>query len=334
MPRLLTGSPTSFRTTPSSAVSAAVSTVAAGLGTIVAVSLIATTLVAQSPAFGAVTGGDSSNGTVSVGASDGGSTPGAPGVASEGGPGPSGTSPWTCNATSLVLNDEGGFAPGGPTPGGWYSVTCNNSVTGASTTQTEWFASQAAPAAPAVDARTVALQAENSLRLPSPTLHFNPGVSSVVNLPTWLWIDQSLWHAYSVTATVGTVSATAVATPVAVVWQMGDGGVVTCTGPGRAFDVSQPVRMQKTACAYSYRTSSLGQPSADGNPDAAAFLVRATVTWTVTWSATGAEGQGTLPTLETSAVAPLRVVEVESVDTGPAGPSRPSARAADRENRP
>ena len=299
--------------------STAVTVVAVWVGPIMALGLVVTNLVSQTPAFGAVTSGDSSNGTVTVGASDGGSTPGLPGTTVGGGAGSGRTGPWTCNATSLLLNDEGGFAPGGPTPGGWYSVTCDNSITGASTTQTEWFSNQVQTATPAVDPRTLALEAENSLRLPSPTLHFNPAASSVVNLPTWLWIDPSVWHSYSVTATVGTVSVTAVATPGAVVWRMGDGGGLTCTGPGRAFDVSRPARMQVTACDYTYRTSSLGQASADGNPDSAAYPVSATVTWTVAWSAAGAEGQGSLPSLTTSGFTPLRVVQVESVDTGRVG---------------
>jgi hypothetical protein len=149
-------------------------------------------------------------------------------------------------------------------------------------------------------------------------LHFNPSARSVVNLPTWLWIDPSVWHSYSVTASVGTVSATAVAMPTEVVWDMGDGGIVTCNGAGQAFDLHQLARTQATACDYTYRTSSLGQPYADGNPNAASYLVRATLIWSVTWNAQGASGQGTLPSVTTSTVIPVRVVEVESVDIGPA----------------
>jgi len=281
--------------------------------------IVVATVVTAPPAFGAATGSDNGDGTVTVGVSDGGSTNGEPGTQFGGGGGSGAASPWTCTSTSLLLNDEGGFAPGGPTPGGWYSVTCIDSVTGASTTQTEWITSQAPTTAPAVDPRAVALQAENSLRLPGPSLHFNPSAASVVNLPTWLWIDPSVWHTYAVTASVGTVSATAVATPEAVTWQMGDGHAVTCDGPGRAFDLSLPAQMQATSCHYTYRTSSLGQLSADGNADDAAYLVRATIVWTVSWSAVGAAGEGTLPSLTTSAATPVRVVQVESVDTGPSG---------------
>jgi hypothetical protein len=204
-------------------------------------------------------------------------------------------------------------------------VTCVDRSNGDSTTQTEWIAgpttpatpaTSAPPATPAINPRVVAQQAENSLRLPTPSLQFNPAASSVVNLPTWLWIDPSIWHQFSVTATAGTVSATAVATPESVTWQMGDGGVVVCTGPGQPFDLARPVQQQGTLCDYAYRTSSLGQSTPDGNPDAAAYLVRATVTWAVTWTAQGAPGQGALPSLATAGQAPVRVVQVESVNSG------------------
>jgi hypothetical protein len=288
-----------------------------------------------SPAFGAASGSDGPSGTVSVGVSDGGSVSGVTGGQSGGG-GVRGGTPsaqgatggggsWTCTYTSLVLNDEGGFAPGGPTPGGWYSVTCIESQTGASTTKTEWISTQAPPAAapaaatPAVDPRTVALEAEASLQLPPPSLHFNPSGTSVVNLPTWLWVGASIWHTYSVTASVGSVSATAVATPRSVNWTLGDGGVMACAGPGRPFDPLQPVAEQSTSCSYTYRTSSVGQPSPNGNPDDASFDVRAVVTWSVSWSAQGAPGQGVLPALTTDAAVPVRVEQVESIESGPYG---------------
>ena len=117
----------------------------------------------------------------------------------------------------------------------------------------------------------MALEAENSLRLPSPTGYFNPSGVSVVNLSTWFWIDAGLWHPYSVTATVGSVSATAVATPIAVTWSTGDGGVTTCDGPGIPFEPEQPLSQQSTYCSHTYTTSSSGQPSPDGNPNDGAF---------------------------------------------------------------
>ena len=281
-------------------------------------------------ASGSITGSDGPGATVTVGASDGGGSTGAspgpgaggPGSGSNGGTSGPGTNPWVCTYTELVLNDIGGFPPGGPTPGSWYTVTCANRITGANTTQTEWIADQSAAGPPAVDPRTLALQAENSLQLPAPTIHLDPSGASIVNLPTWLWIDASIWHPRSVSASAGSVSATAVATPVSVSWSMGDGGGLICDGPGAPFLPTQPVSGQSTGCAYTFAHTSAGQPSSDGNPNDGAFDVTATVTWSVSWTAQGAVGGGSLPTLFTSTSTPVRVEQVESIneaahETGP-----------------
>ncbi len=133
----------------------------------------------------------------------------------------------------------------------------------------------------------------------------------------------------SVTASVGTVSATAVATPEAVLWQMGDGGEVVCDGPGQPFTASLPAPVQHSDCAYTYRHTSLGQVSPDGDPNDAAFPVRAMVTWAVSWSAEGALGQGTLPSLVTEGAAAVRVVQVQSINsTGLNSILPPTARSA------
>ena len=207
-------------------------------------------------------------------------------------------------------------------------MTCNNTVTGASFNQTLWIAAQSAtpatpsgPPVPAVDPHALALQAERSLQLPAPVLGLDPSGTSVVNLATWLWIDPSLWHAYSVTASAGPVSATAVATPVSVHWTTGDGGVETCNGPGVPYDTEEPASGQTTSCDHVYLVTSAGRSSPDGDPDDAAFTVVATVSWSVQWSAEGAPGGGPLPSLSTSSSVPLRVEQIESLFTGgpPAG---------------
>lgn len=258
--------------------------------------------------------GDGGGRTITVGASRGGHGGGGPGGAvGGGGVGPA-QNPWLCVDTKLVLNDEGGFAVGGPTPGSWYSVTCINQVTGASTTATEWIPDQAVTTTPTVNPYVLALQAENSLRLPSPSIHFDPAGFSIVNLATWLWIGGGIWHTYAVTATVGTVSATAVATPESVTWVMGDGGVESCGGPGTPFDPTGPAD-QSTDCLHTYSTSSTGQPSPDGNPNDGAYPVVASVQWSVTWSAVGAQGGGALPPLSTSTSTSIRVEQVQSVNS-------------------
>jgi hypothetical protein len=287
---------------------------------LVVVGSVALAAAVHGTAYAGASGGDNGGGTVSVGATGGGSSPGSGGGGSGGSTGGSGggTSPWVCTYTEENLNGAG-IAPGGPTPGNWYSVACYNRSTGQDTLQMQWIPDQSTATGPTIDPYSVALQAENSIQLPRPTLRFNPSGSAVVNLATWLWIDAGIWHPYSVSASVGTVSATAVATPVSVTWTMGDGGSVSCHGPGTAYNLAEPSSLQAPSCWYTYAISSAGQPAPDGNPNDGAFEVTATVTWSVSWTAVGAAGGGALPTLFTSTTTPERVEQVESVNSSYVG---------------
>jgi hypothetical protein len=274
--------------------------------------LLAIITVHSKPAFADVTGGDNPGGTISVGVSGDSGSPGASGTSS--GSGSPGGAP-VCTYTLLLLNDLGSPPPPGAGPGSWYSVTCVDS-SGAMNTQTIWIPNASPPSGMLpVDPRAVALQAENSLVLPRPAINLNPPGASVVNLPTWLWVDAASWHTYSVSATVGSVTATATATPVSVVWSMGDGRSLTCQGPGVAYDLSVASTAQRTSCSYAYSVTSAGQPSIDGNPDDGAFTVTATEWWDVSWSAEGASGGGSLPSLSTASSSSVRVEQVESVNS-------------------
>jgi len=268
-------------------------------------------------------GAGAGGGTVGVEAGSGGGSGGSGGGGS-GGPstdgGNGGSSPWTCTYSILALNNQGGFPPGGPQPGAWYSVTCDDIATGAQVTQTVWITNSPA-AAPPVDPRVLALQAEDAMTLPAPVIHLDPSGSSVVGLATWLWVDPSVWHDYSVTATAGAVSATAVARPVGVTWSTGDGGSVTCGGPGVVYDLALPSAWQGTYCSHTYSRTSIGLPTPDGDPDHGQFAVAASIEWAVSWTAVGAAGGGPLPPLYTSSSTPLRVVQIESLNATTSGPS-------------
>ena len=298
----------------SSAVRAILMTGTAGLLAVASVLVDPTAgpAVADTGSAGAGSGG----GTVSVGVGTGTGSGGSGGGAPSGGGtgGGSGNSPWTCTYTYLTLNNQGGFPNGGPMPGAWYSVTCADMATGAQVTQTIWITTPPV-AVPQVDPRVLALQAENSIRLPAPVIHLDPAGSSVVGLATWMWVDPTMWRDYGVTATAGAVSATAVAHPVDVIWTTGDGGKVTCGGPGAAYDPALSSAWQGTYCSHTYARTSIGQPTPDGDPDHGQFGLVATVVWAVTWTAVGASGGGTLPTLTTSSTAPLRVAQIESLNT-------------------
>jgi hypothetical protein len=212
----------------------------------------------------------------------------------------------------------GAMGPGGSTPGQWYAMWCNGQEYIPSTGMF-WIPDSKAPVAKSgagpVDPLVLAEQAYRTILLPSPSIHTNPSPYTVVNLPTWLWVTSAAWHPLEATASAGAVTATAVATPSSVTWSMGDGSTVVCRGPGTAYDPNEPAVSQSTDCSYTYTQSSAGQPSSDGNPDDGAYQVSATITWSVTWKATGAPGGGELPALETASTAPLRVEQIESVGT-------------------
>ena len=281
-------------------------------------------IVARAGADGGSAGAGSGGGTVTVGAGSGsgsGGSAGSSGGSSSGGGSGGGGPAWQCTYTILTLNNEGGFPPGGPTPGAWYSVTCDDAASGAQVTQTVWITQGQAASVPQVDPRSLALQAEQSMRLPTPAIGLDPVGTSVVGLATWLWVDPSIWSVKSVTASAGSVSATAVARPVGVTWTTGDGTVVTCGGPGVVYVPTRPAAWQSTYCSHVYAASSLGQPSPDGDPDDGRYPVTATVEWDVSWSAVGAPGGGALPTLYTTSRTSLRVMQVESLNTALNGSS-------------
>ena len=222
-----------------------------------------------------------------------------------------------CTYVPLPASQAATFGPGGPTPGSWYFVKCPGRTLTIYSGALSWFpsASPAKAVSPAMAPSALALQASDSLTLPSPVISLNPSAFSIVNLSSWLWIDPQTWHSFRATATAGSVSATAIATPVSVSWSMGDGHTVICDGPGTPYDPAIPDAAQSTTCSYTFSESSAGQPSADGDSNDGAFNVTSTITWMVSWLATGAPGGGQLPPLHTSSTVPVRVEQVESVGT-------------------
>jgi hypothetical protein len=253
---------------------------------------------------------------VKVGVGSGASRPGRS-VHRGGGKKESAATPFDCTYTPLPADEAATFGAGGPSPGSWFFVKCPGRTLTIYSGALSWFPS-AAPAtasAPAVAPTALALQASDSLTLPSPVVNLNPSAFSVVNLSSWLWIDGQAWQSFRATATAGGVSATAIAVPVSVAWSMGDGHTVICDGPGTPYDPAISDTAQSTGCSYTYTESSAGQPSADDDPNDGAFSVTATITWTVSWTATGVSGGGQLPSLHTSSTLPVRVEQIESVGT-------------------
>jgi hypothetical protein len=156
-------------------------------------------------------------------------------------------------------------------------------------------------------AADLAYEASRELPLPYPHPAMSPaiGADQLVGLSTWLWLEPGSWATLDATAGVPGLSATATATPTRVRWDMGDGTVVTCDGPGVAYDPTRDDDAQSTDCKHTYQHVSAGQPSG-------AYTATVAVDWAITWSATNGQG-GTLPGTSRGTSFPVPVAERQAV---------------------
>jgi hypothetical protein len=157
----------------------------------------------------------------------------------------------------------------------------------------------------------LAAEARRYLLLPLPQPSLSPAGDQVVNLATWLWIDPTGWTQRTSTVAVPGESVTVFARPEAVIWSLGDGTVITCDGPGVAFDPTIPAAAQTPTCSHTFTRSSASRPGS-------AFEASVTVRWRASWTVTGAAGGGDLGVIERTAAFPIRVGEVQAINT-PAG---------------
>jgi hypothetical protein len=187
------------------------------------------------------------------------------------------------------------FQPAWP-PGSWYQGTC--SLTGAM---------HHPVLVPELSPAEVARLARNQLRLPAPAPAANPAGIQLVNLPTWLWLTSG-WETVTATASVPGVTITATAHPSAVTWEMGDGALVTCTGPGTPYRATNDPRSPSPDCGHTYRRSSAAQLGG-------AYPVQVVVHWSVRWA--GAGESGTFPEMTTTSSTSFRVAESQALNTLP-----------------
>jgi hypothetical protein len=158
-----------------------------------------------------------------------------------------------------------------------------------------------------VDVEALAAEALASVGISAPTINTSPAADRrlYVQVPTWFWLEGGWWQPYQATASTGRVQATVVATPVAVTWEPGDGGSLTCAGPGRAW---QPGLPESAAdCTHTYRSSSAGQPSGR-------FELTATVRLEIRWASNTGQG-GTLPAITRSTSTSVEVGEIQAIGT-------------------
>ena len=187
----------------------------------------------------------------------------------------------------------------------WYAASCPG--------QAEYpiftLLGQAAPGPPPPTPGELAAVARRAMQLPSPVVRHNPTDAGLVNLATWLWLDDASWQVHSNSLSLRGTTVTVVAKPTKVDWETGDGTLVSCAGQGRPYDVRLTAAHQSTYCSHTYRRSSAGQP-------ASAYGGSATASWQVSWVGSapgGAVEQGVLPPLELTTPFSLRVQEVQDL---------------------
>lgn len=213
---------------------------------------------------------------------------------------PNPNQPYGCTYTVPPASTQRLLGVGGATPGQWEFPTCAGP--GDVDPMPPVWVVTAQPVAP-VDPAAVGQQAVSKLSMPTPTIEMAPpaGSPQLVGVATWMWIELGAWQGLSATATAGTVTAIATATPSKVVWDMGDGSELTCDGPGTPYDASDP--NATTDCSYTWT-----QPGS--------YQVTATVYWSVAWTAAGAAGGGNLGLQAGPAdEVPVTVTESQAVNT-------------------
>ncbi len=131
----------------------------------------------------------------------------------------------------------------------------------------------------------------------------------ITQLPTWLWIDETVWTPISATPTpVFGHTATATATPTNVTFAANTGETIDC-GPnlGPPFNFSLPDNAQTSPCTLTYRHSSAIND----------WTLTTTITWAITWTCTPTCGTGTLANQTITTTRPVRVAEYQALNIAP-----------------
>ncbi|MDM4721952.1 hypothetical protein QTQ03_20990 [Micromonospora sp. WMMA1363] len=250
--------------------------------------------------------------------------PGTPGSGGPGGGGPGGGDGGKCqwNGRTVPCHDEilGWFNNGdgcyykvveprpADTPVGfdWYLLTCNGGDLGSQRTELRDTPPPGYGAPP--DPEELARRALASIRLLPPRVAIAPRKDigpGLVGLPVWMWASPGSTYFGPLRASAADRGLTvAIEAKVdRVVWDMGNGVRVTCTGPGTP---------------YSSTGAHAGKPSPDcgyhrGYPTAGTYRVQATTHWTVRWWIDGGVEGEPIPQTRTSNIATIQINELQVV---------------------
>jgi hypothetical protein len=137
-----------------------------------------------------------------------------------------------------------------------------------------------------VDPEQLAREAVDRMLLTGPSIASPRAAGQyLVGVPMWMWVNESAttYGPNTASASLAGVTVTATAKVSTIVWSLGDGSAVTCTGPGTAYAATYGKRESPT-CGHTYSTASAAK--AGGK-----YAVTATATWTVNWQVVGGAGE-------------------------------------------
>ncbi|MFI0719709.1 hypothetical protein [Streptomyces sp. NPDC021224] len=161
----------------------------------------------------------------------------------------------------------------------------------------------------AVTPEVLAQLAYREIVIPTGDATINPAGKQGVNIPTWVWMDPTVFHPVSVTAFLPdyNVSATTTATPSGFTIDPGTSYAQTypasgkCKGTGTAWT---PGAGNVPPCGVVYLKDS-------GN---GTYTMNITVTWNITWVGTGHPNPTKLPTGTFASHQTVTVREIQSVN--------------------
>lgn len=156
------------------------------------------------------------------------------------------------------------------------------------------------PAAPP-DPRVLAQRAITLMQLRAVTVGIvpepRPGSVGLVGMPNWMWAanpSATTWGPITRSTSAGGFTVTATGRVSSVRWDMGDGQVVVCQGPGTPYLDSYGRRSSPT-CGHTYTRQGR-------------YTVRATSHWVISWAGIGQSG--TIP-LDLTNTVNLTIGEVQ-----------------------
>ncbi|NJP34191.1 hypothetical protein [Micromonospora thermarum] len=192
------------------------------------------------------------------------------------------------------------------TPAGhqWYVLTCNGGDLGSQRLELRDSPPPGFGAPP--DPEELARRALASIRLLPPRVAIAPRRQigpGLVGLPVWMWASRgdSYFGPLRASASDRGLTVSIEARVDRIVWDMGNGVRVTCTGPGTPYS--------STGAHAGKRSPDCGYHS--GYPKAGTYRVGATTYWSVTWR--GGGESGVIPVTRTSGTVPIQIDELQVV---------------------